>query len=169
MSNLREAYAGTALASLEWSELRERAVDRVAAAGKADPFGIKLWRAKYLLESSAYLALQKELLTIYQNRYRDNATVSQALVQQALHEFLAPACRDCAGRGEMLFDERLIVCETCKGSKIHRYSDEERARTMNISYAVTKKSQHKIRWVLEFMGTHDRKVNGVLSYELERA
>ena len=168
MSNLREAYAATALAGLGWDENKEKAIDRVAAAGKADKLGIWLWRSKYMLESVAYSHARKAVLDAYSKRYRDNLTVSTAMVEQALREDLAPACRNCRGVGEMMINERIVICETCAGSKIHNYGDQERAMTMKLSYGLVKTAHHKLRWLLELLGTADAKVNYVMCIELER-
>lgn len=168
MSNLREAFAATALASLEWNPLTEAAIDRVAASGRAQTLGVLLWRAKYMLESSAYQNALKLALGVYEERYRDSEEVAKAIVTQALREYLAPACRSCKGVGEMMVNLRRIVCETCGGSKIHRHSDEERARLMQISYGLTKKSAHKVAWMLGMLGNEDKLVNRELNIQLER-
>ena len=83
MSNLREAYSHVSFASLEWDENAEKAVDRVAAAARANPLGLLLWKAKYLLEADAYRRVQIELAAIYGKRYRDASPVAAALVGQA--------------------------------------------------------------------------------------
>lgn len=168
MSNLREAYSHVSFASLEWDETTERAVDRVAAAALASPLGLLLWKAKYLLEVDAYKRAQTALNEIYRKRYRDTPTVAAALVGQALREFLAPSCRTCRGVGEHMLEDRRVVCETCNGTKIHRYTDQERAGTMQLSYGLTKHAAHKIQWLLGLMGDEDRQVNLVMRQQLER-
>ena len=168
MANLREAYAATGMAGLGWDANTEKAIDRVAAAGKADALGLLLWKAKYMLESVAYAQARNTLLAAYSKRYRDNMTVAVAMVEQGLREYLAPVCRTCRGVGEMMVAERRVVCESCGGSKIHRYGDQERARTMQISYALVKQSGHKLRWILELLGSADKSVNHAMCIELER-
>lgn len=168
MANLREAYSHVSFASLEWNENTEQAVDRVAAAALANPLGLLLWKAKYLLEADAYRRVQIALSEIYGKRYRDAPTIRAALVGQALREFLAPSCRACRGVGEMMINDRRVVCETCGGSKLHRYSDMERAGTMQIGYGLTKHCAHKLQWLLGLMGDEDRKVNAVMCQQLER-
>jgi hypothetical protein len=168
VTNVREPFASTAFAGLSWSPLEEKAVDRVAASGKVDPLGLWLWKAKYQLESNAYKHAQAALAEIYAKRYTDAPPIAAAIVAQALREFLAPSCRDCRGVGEMLVNDLRVVCETCGGSKIHKYNDFERARTMQISYAMTKRSGFKITWLLGVMGQHDRTANAVMCRELER-
>lgn len=168
MANLRESLAATAYAGLAWDENTEKAIDRVAASGKADPLGLLLWKARYMLESVAYAAAQQELLRIYRKRYRDNPTVSAAIVGQAMREYINPACRACQGRGEMRGGQRIIVCPACNGTKIHRYGDAERARLMAISYGLTKASSHKLQWLAGLLNGVDKRVNYCLNVELER-
>lgn len=168
MSNLREAYSHVSYASLEWDENTEKAVDRVAAAALASPLGLLLWKAKYLLEADAYRRVQIALGEIYGKRYRDAAPIRAALVGQALREFLAPSCRTCRGVGEHMLEDRRVVCDTCGGSKIHRYTDAERAGTMQLSYALTKHAAHKLQWLLGVMGAEDAKVNAEMCRQLER-
>lgn len=168
MSNLREAYSHVSFASLEWNDTEEKAVDRVAAGALANPLGLLLWKAKYLLEADAYKRVQTALCEIYGKRYRDAPTIRAALVGQALREFLAPACRTCHGVGEHMLEDRRVVCETCGGSKIHRYTDQERAGTMQLSYGLTKHAAHKLQWLLGLMADEDRRVNAVMCRQLER-
>ena len=168
MANLRETLAATAYSGLGWDENREKAIDRVAASGKADRLGLTLWKAKYMLESSAYIAAHNELMAIYRKRYRDNQTVASAIVEQALREYLSPACRACRGVGEMMVNERRVICEACGGSSIHRYGDQERAKTMKISYSLTKASSHKLQWLSGLLQGADKRVNYCLNMELGR-
>lgn len=169
MSNLREPYAATAMAGLAWSAEQEKAIDRVAAAGTTDVLGLMLWKSKYMLESAAYAQARKRILEIYRNRYsRDSVEVSGALVDQVLREYLAPACRGCRGVGEMMVGERRVICEACAGSKIHNYGNEERARTMQISYGLVKILSHKLQWLLGLLNDSDARVNYQMNIELER-
>lgn len=168
MSNLREAYAATALAGLGWDDNAEKAIDRVAASGKATALGVFLWKAKYQLESRAYQSAIKEALSLYMKRYRDSRGTAERLVDQAMREYIAPACRLCSGRGEMVLDELKVICATCEGSKTHRFTDTERATAMQLSYALTKHCAFKIKWLLGLFGDEDKRVNYILNIELER-
>ena len=166
LSNLREAFSATALANLDWDENSERPIDRVAASGKINELGLLLWKAKYQLEAEAYRRVQIALCEIYGKRYRDAPPIRAALVGQALREFLAPACRACRGVGEMMVNDRRVVCEDCGGSKLHRYSDIERAGTMKLGFGLTKHAAHKIQWLLGLMGDEDCRANAVMNIEL---
>lgn len=170
VGNLRESYASCALAGLGWDANHEKAIDRVAASGKASALGVALWKTKYLIEAAEYRKAQALLLTRYLARYTgDSALLAEAIVDQALHEYIAPQCRACNGEGESMLGERRIVCESCAGSKVHRFTDTERAGRMQISYGMTRMSAHKLKWLIGFMEGEDATVNFQLNVELERA
>src|SRR5574337_251480 len=114
IANLRESYAAAALASLEWSPERERAIDRIAAAGKADKLGIEIWRCKYSLESKAYRNAARMLQARFQERYRSEMPfIAEACTLEALGEFLGPACSMCNGARELITESLKVICETC--------------------------------------------------------
>ena len=166
-----EAYAATAMADLRWSAERVRAVDKITAAALCsidNPNGLKLWQARDGLESSSYKSLATSLLKAYRHRYGDDLVVAQAIVEQALHEFDSPHCRRCQGTREIVHAELRVSCPDCmrdggEPSGMHRYTDSERARTMQLSYARVKHSAHKIRWVLELLGSADKRMGELMS------
>lgn len=144
MSNLREALAGTALASLEWAEERERAVDRVAASGRASPLGLNIWKARYMLESKAYREAHSALVALFLGRYgSESPLVAEKCVEEALSEFMGPACTACNGARELVTDSLRVECEACGGSGLRIYSDFERARRMQMSLERVRVLSHK--------------------------
>lgn len=169
MANLREAYAATCLASLEMDAERERAVDRVAAAGRCPTLGLNIWKARYQLESKAYKEALGGLQAHYRGRYgADTPETAARVVEQAFHEFLSAMCRDCQGAKELMAGELRVVCQTCEGSGIRRYTDFERARSMQISMQRVRLLGHKLQWTLSEMQSLDNQVNTIISAELER-
>lgn len=169
MTNLREAYASTALASLEWSEERERAIDRVAAAGKCSRLGVDLWKARYMLESKAYQDCSEGLRLHYLNRYKaESQGIAERIVSECLHEFLGPVCLVCSGRRELIAGDLKITCAECDGSGLRRYSDVDRARHMQLSLEYVLVLSRKIGWLMNELFELDRSVNAVLAEELER-
>jgi hypothetical protein len=164
--NLREAATTIQYASLEWSE-HERAVDRVAACGKADALGVAIWKAKYGLESACYHAAVKGLTKAYLARYkREGQPLAEMLCEQVLSEFIAQFCVACQGRRELVIDDRMQACTACAGSGVRRYTDEQRARMMRISHARVLVMAHKIRWVHDLISRLDGEVNVILTKEL---
>ena len=168
--NLREPYAATAFAGLGWSEVSERPIDRVAAAGFADGLGLALWRAKYQYSQSAVVLAMQGLRTRFQARYKSESwDMSQRVVTQCLLEYLKPACEVCLGRGEARLQNGVrIVCRGCGGTQVKRYSDFERARSMQISLCKVRAIAHKIGWLSRQIGSLDAGVNRVMSEQLDR-
>lgn len=169
MSNLRESLAATTHASLEWSEERERAVDRVAASGRVPGLGLLIWKARYMLESRAYQDATKGLLKRYLSRYRNESEeIALKCVEQALSEFLGSYCQACTGSREITVGALRVPCSDCGGSGVKRYRDTERAGRMKLSLAQVRLLGHKIEWLQNEIGTLDRQVNEVMAHELER-
>lgn len=169
MVNLREALAVTSLASLEWSAERERAIDRVAASGKCPPLGLSLWKARYMLEAAAYRNARDGLFKLCRDRYtREKPEILVKLVDQSLHEWLSSACAECNGATEVMAGDLRVICSVCRGSGVKRYSDEERARAMGLSYALVKFNSPRFGWLIEQMSALDRAVNEQMNIELER-
>lgn len=169
MANLREAYAATSLASLEMDAERERAIDRVAAAGRCPTLGVNIWKARYMLESKAYQDALGQLRLHFSDRYRaESLDIAKRIVEQCFHEFLVNACKDCNGAKELMAGELRVICETCEGSGIRRYTDFERARSMKLSMQRVKSLNHKLNWLLGEIQSMDNQVNTIMAAELER-
>ena len=168
IANLREAYSSTALAPLDWG-VGERPIDRVAASGRCDATGLAVWKARYQHESSAYNDAIAGLLKDYRERFRgDSADIAKRVVTQALDEFLFPFCSMCSGAKEVIVDKLRVICPKCGGSGVKRYSDSDRARQMRLSWGLTKKLAHKLRWAHERLSDLDRSVNAEMAFQLER-
>ncbi len=169
MSDLREPYAGTAFAGLEWTPDVEKAIDRVAAGSAALRLGVNLWRAKYLLEAQAYHDVIDGMVRRYLERYdKEKPEVARKLVEQVFSEFMGPQCKDCGGSKELIIDQQLKLCPTCDGSGLRRYSDYHRATCMQIERRSVERRSTRMRWIYDQLGTMDGEVNYKLSIELER-
>ena len=150
--------------------MSERPIDRVAAAGATkNEVGILVWKTKYGLEKSAYDALTAKTLEIYRDRYSDRVEVAQAVVTQAIHEWFAPECLTCQGKGSVLHSERIVACPDCsESSGVRIYTDAARSTLMGLGYGLTKKLSHKINWITGFLNRQDRLINAQVSVQLER-
>jgi len=169
MPDLRESLAGTVLASLEWSEIAEKAIDRVAASGKAHALGLSLWKAKYQLEVSSYHDARGGLIRLFRAKYpSETPEIAVACVDEALHEWLGPACKACLGARELVSEALRVVCSRCNGSGLERYSDVQRAKRMQLSVGRVHKLARRLQWLAGELGSLDRAVNSVLCEELER-
>lgn len=170
MANLREPYAGTTMASLMWSDIVERAIDRVAAAGKGSDLGRTIWKARYQDEGAAWLRLREMLLPILRAKYpHDRALLTEALVRQAIFEYKWTKCTECKGRGEHVVEDLRITCNICHGTTTRLYKDQDRARSMEITLKETIASNYKLQWLLGLMQGEDDRFNKHMTIELERS
>lgn len=114
---------------LKWSGHQVRDIDFVAAAGMTKPeLGILLIRA-YVGNDAGAVKLATWLATKQSRRYLSNIPegMRQKLVGAAVREFLVPICTPCGGTGKALQGTKWIVCPTCAGTAIKRYTNGERA------------------------------------------
>lgn len=167
--DLREGYASIHHANLAWDADYERAIDKVAASGRASTLGVALWRAKYMNEAKAYRAALRMLARVLGGRHGgDGRALRERIATQCLREYIAPMCTTCLGVGEVVEKKLRIVCRTCNGVRVKWYSDRERALAMDISLAHARMLATKIRMAAETIEKADRQVNAVLVYQLER-
>ena len=123
----------------------------------------------FAYEKSAFRDCLRLLTDAYRTRYKaDSEALAVDLVVQALAEWINQSCRDCGGARELVVGDLKVICNTCGGTGLHRYSDFERSRAMRISYAIVKHSRHKLQWLADQIGTEDRRVNYEMGAELER-
>ena len=169
MSNIREAFAATSFANLQWSEISERPIDRVAASGLCDELGVLLWKLKYMCEASAYKKAREELIKRHQERYRYEVdALRSSVVDQCLYEFLYDKCKWCKGAKEMIVGERRVVCDACQGYGIRKFTNSDRSKYMKQSMGRIKTLEGQFKYVHDLIGTLDRKVNSMMCEQLER-
>jgi hypothetical protein len=168
--NFRECYAATGFASLEWSDISERPIDRVAAAGLCkDPLGVLIWKSKYCLESVAYREAQKQLSERLKEKYPLEAgLILDKLAEQCLREYLSDKCKACHGAREMIVGSRRITCEVCSGFGIRRWTDFERARGTGLAIGRVKTLERKFSWTVNLLLTLDSEVNRQIEFYLGR-
>ncbi len=163
IANLREGYAATHHANLEWEPDHEKAIDKVAASGLCDTLGVLLWKAKYMLESDAYKKAQKELEQRVKGRFTKEAgLICDRVAEQSLREYLSDRCRTCNGAKELIVQQRRIVCEVCSGNGIRRFTDFERARSMSLALGRVKTLQRHLGWTTNLILTLDSEVNRLM-------
>ncbi len=61
-------------------------------------------------------------------RYKISRSIAMRVAYAALTEWINPHCRACSGAREILREAGgSILCESCAGAGVHRYSDSDRA------------------------------------------
>lgn len=99
-------------------------VVRIAALAKAPRLGSMLWRLKYGADAACY----KTAALLHARRLPRyiGHTMRRQAAETALREWLSDLCHTCLGAREMMIGERRVVCGTCNGLGMRRYSDRDR-------------------------------------------
>lgn len=124
---MRESLARAVNAgSLEWDELQVAEVDRVAALSAGSHLGSYLLRIR---EGAQPEWLHRAMLIISKrlhDKYRLARSVADAVATQSLIEWVRPHCRKCGGARELMGESIKIICPSCRGAGVHRWTDTER-------------------------------------------
>jgi len=161
VSNFREGISRTLNSGLQdGPEDTERAVDRLRALSTAPRLATLLFRLFYDNDSTVLDQAIAELSRVAQKPSK--------LVEMALHEAMAPNCRRCNGARELIIGERRIVCSSCEGTGLHRYTNNWRASYLRCSVSEAKRHGAAMQHIHDVIGTYDRLCNAAMSFKLER-
>lgn len=112
--------------SLEWEETHETQVDRVAAMAGGSHLGSYLLRIREGAQPEwahrAMLILARRLI----KRHHISRSIAEKIAAQALVEWAYPHCPDCGGAREVMGEHIRILCPSCKGTGVRRWTDSER-------------------------------------------
>lgn len=167
--NLRESFASTHHANLDWNPNHERAIDKVAASGLCDELGVLLWKAKYMSESEAYKKARRILINLHSQRFVHVAMgLVDAIVEQCMREYVGDMCPWCKGAKEIIAAERRVACDACGGHGVKRFTDNERAVGMKVALGHIKRMGRQFEFLHGEINKQDSAVNGELIKQLER-
>lgn len=113
-----------------------REIDRVAALGLAtrgNALGAELLHAEAQNADStrrAVLMVARALI----KRHRLARRIAERVAQAALFEAMNQACSACGGRGVQQWGAVVSVCVACDGTRLHRYSDAQRASLCGVAH-----------------------------------
>lgn len=121
---------------LGWSDHKSKPVELVAALSAATNLGSDIHRSKgadlQAMRRAVLLLTKKAIDKGRGSRLPLSRVMAQAMSVTALFERCAPHCRTCNGAAVLVVNSLKVVCDTCGGAGIHRYSDKERARLCGI-------------------------------------
>lgn len=83
----------------------------------------------------------------------------------ALSEWLLPHCETCRGAKEMIAGPKRIICPTCEGYGVKRYSDRERQLFLGFKF---KPFAKKYARIVAMLTAHEKGVNPVMNEQLEK-
>lgn len=128
---MKEAMSHVLHSSLEWDDSEhERAVDKLTAFSYSERFATLLWRFKYANDSSAY----KPIIYMLARSLKLSRSVAVKVAEQALHEWIFSFCPVCLGAKETMAGELRVVCPSCDGSGVARFSDKEREAKLGLNF-----------------------------------
>ena len=157
---MREAISHALSSSLEWDDSdHERAVDKLTAFSYSKRLGTLLWRLKYCNDKSSFkpavYLLAKELPNI-------NKGMAIRVCEQAVREWLFAFCPDCLGAREVRSGDHVVICGTCHGSGVRRYTDSERKMAIGANMA------KQIKFIHDLIGGIDAHVASHTRMRMER-
>lgn len=174
--NFREMVGlATQSSNLKMAEWSERAIDRVAALGKAgaiSPLGEHVFRWLYGGDPYSAVTVQEILVAaLYGNLgHRLSTDEALAVARYAMFEFSGGRCRTCEGaRVAELANGEIIVCHVCVGSGLAKVTNEARARGMGVDRREYRRMEGPLEMALDWLREADRLTNAAVGRELGRS
>lgn len=135
--SLANAITSSHLQDKEW----ETPLDKIKAlgyAGKDHPIGTEAIHLIDALQPKSY----NQLVILLAKRANAKFTLKSSrqltikMCQQVIKEASFRFCHTCAGRREVNAGELVIICDACKGSGLHRYTDISRAQSLGLDLQI---------------------------------
>lgn len=148
--------------SLEWRDNQTRPIEYVAAMAEASALASDIFRARHhdrlaLRRATMMLAYKARQLG-KKKRLHLSPHQAETFAIAALIELLTPQCNACGGASTAVTNNLKIMCPTCNGSGVHRYSDAERARHCGINQDQWHHWVRRYEMVLELAQSSDNVV-----------
>jgi Zn finger protein HypA/HybF involved in hydrogenase expression len=144
---------------LAWSELKTKPIDVVAALSGASGLGSDIMRAKdydpAALKRAALVLTNKALTAGKRKKLPMSRAQAHALSVTALFEILHAKCRTCNGASVKIVNQLKMICPTCEGHGVHRYSDREREKLSGIKRGEFHKWASRYQLVIGIAREHD--------------
>lgn len=143
---------------LSWTEGKTKPVEYVAAMSAATRLGSDIFRAA---DHDAH-AMRRAVLQLMSlaarelGRKKINITsgLSQTMAAAAIIELIHPYCITCGGAREIMGEKIKVICPTCSGIGVRRYTDSERAKMVGIKPEDWHKHELRYRVFIEIASQH---------------
>jgi len=145
--------------NLAWKEGATMPVEYVAALSAASEIGSDLLRVR-ALDKQAYrrvvlLLANKAEKQGMKKRLFLSPAMAQILAVCAIHEITQPQCLVCRGAKVMVTEKLKVVCHSCGGIGLHRYSDKDRARMCGVSAESWPQWERRYHMVMQILVSND--------------
>ena len=143
---------------LGWAEGKTKPVEYVAAMSAATRLGSDIFRAA---DHDAH-AFKRAILQLMSLAARElgrksisiTSGLAQTMAAAAILELINPYCTTCGGAREIMGEKIKVICPTCSGIGVHRYTDSERAKMVGVNPEDWHKHKRRYRVFIEIASNH---------------
>jgi len=143
---------------LSWSEGKTKPVEYVAAMSAATRLGSDIFRAAdhdaHAMRRAVLQLMSLAAKKIGRKGIGITSAQAQIMAAAAILELIHPYCTTCGGAREIMGEKIKVICPTCSGIGVRRYTDTERAKMVGVTPENWHKHERRYRVFLEIASQH---------------
>ena len=143
---------------LSWSEGKTKPVEYVAAMSAATRLGSDIFRAAdhdaHAMRRAVLQLMSLAAKKLGRNKLSITSAQAQTLAAAAILELINPYCTTCGGAREIMGEKIKVICPTCSGIGVRRYTDSERAKIVGVKPEDWHKHERRYRVFIEIASQH---------------
>ena len=143
---------------LSWTEGKTKPVEYVAAMSAATRLGSDIFRAAdhdaHAMRRAVLQLMSLAAKKLGRNKLSITSAQAQTLAAAAILELINPYCTTCGGAREIMGEKIKVICPTCSGIGVRRYTDSERAKIVGVKPEDWHKHERRYRVFIEIASQH---------------
>lgn len=143
---------------LSWTEGKTKPVEYVAAMSAATRLGSDIFRAAdhdaHAMRRAVLQLMSLAAKKLGRNKLSITRAQAQTLAAAAILELINPYCTTCGGAREIMGEKIKVICPTCSGIGVRRYTDSERAKIVGVKPEDWHKHERRYRVFIEIASQH---------------
>ena len=143
---------------LSWTEGKTKPVEYVAAMSAATRLGSDIFRAAdhdaHAMRRAVLQLMSLAAKKLGRNKLSITSAQAQTMAAAAILELIHPYCTTCGGAREIMGEKIKVICPTCSGIGVRRYTDSERAQMVGIKPEDWHKHELRYRVFIEIASQH---------------
>lgn len=143
---------------LSWTEGKTKPVEYVAAMSAATSLGSDIFRAAdhdaHAMRRAVLQLMSLAAKKLGRNKLSITSAQAQTLAAAAILELINPYCTTCGGAREIMGEKIKVICPTCSGIGVRRYTDSERAKIVGVKPEDWHKHERRYRVFIEIASQH---------------
>lgn len=137
----------------------------VALSAIHNPIGSASLRFVDSLQPSAYNELTNQLAREAVRKLKCDKKILLRVCKQVIHENVFSFCKKCKGTKEQQGETKIIICNVCNGTGLHRHGDADRAHAIGLSIDNYLKYWEKRLMLVQSIYTYSRRLTVSISQE----